>query len=71
MRNKRELTPIGKVVKKRLIEVGITHRQLAQQIGTSEQYLNSILFGARSGRNYIPKIARVLELDLESLRVSA
>ncbi|WP_199898935.1 helix-turn-helix domain-containing protein [Paenibacillus popilliae] len=71
MRKKRELTPIGKMVKKRLIEVGITHRQLAQQIGTSEQYLNSILFGARSGRNYLPKIARVLELDLEKLRVSA
>ncbi|UQZ83293.1 helix-turn-helix protein [Paenibacillus konkukensis] len=71
MRKKRELTPVGKVVKKRLIEVGITHRQLAQKIGTSEQYLNSILFGARSGRNYLPKIARVLDLDLESLKVSA
>ncbi|PZM64828.1 transcriptional regulator [Paenibacillus dendritiformis] len=71
MRKKRELTPIGKVVKKRLIEVGITHRQLAQEIGTSEQYLNSILFGARSGRNYLPKIARTLQIDLDSLRKPA
>lgn len=71
MRNKRELTPIGKVVKKRLIEVGITHRQLAQQIGTSEQYLNAILFGARSGKKFLPKIARVLGLELEKLKVSA
>ncbi|WP_018752645.1 helix-turn-helix domain-containing protein [Paenibacillus sanguinis] len=71
MRQKRELTPIGKVIKKRLIEVGITHRQLAQEIGTSEQYLNSILFGARSGRNYLPKIARALEIEFDSLRKPA
>ncbi|MEF2965640.1 helix-turn-helix transcriptional regulator [Paenibacillus sp. M1] len=71
MRKKRQLTPIGKAVKKRLIEVGKTHRQLAEEIGTSEQYLNSILYGARSGRNYLPKIARILELDLENLQMIA
>ncbi len=71
MRNKRKLTPIGRVIKKRLIEVGITHRQLAEEIGTTEQYLSAILFGVRSGRSYLPKIARALGIDPDAIPRSA
>lgn len=60
---KRQLTPFGVVVKKRLIDLGMTQVQLAEAIGTSKNYLNLILYGDRSGKKYIPSIIEELKLD--------
>ncbi|MGI6145539.1 MAG: helix-turn-helix transcriptional regulator [Clostridia bacterium] len=60
---KRQLTPFGVVVKKRLIDLGMTQVQLAEAIGTSKNYLNLILYGDRSGNKYIPSIIEKLKLD--------
>lgn len=65
---KRRLTPFGMLVKKTLIEKGMTQVQLAEEVGTSNKYLNLILYGDRSGDKYIGGIARVLDLDPESLK---
>lgn len=68
MRRKRELTAFGALVKKALIDKGMTQVQLAQEVGTSNKYLNLILYGDRSGEKYLHGIARVLDLDLEVLK---
>ncbi len=68
MQRKRKLTPFGVLVKKTLIEKGMTQVQLAEEVGTSNKYLNLILYGDRSGEKYISSIANVLGLDLDSLK---
>lgn len=68
---KRQLTPIGIQIKKRIIELGITQRELAEAIGTSECYLNFILYGERTGKKYIEPIKEFLKLDTEIFKISA
>jgi transcriptional regulator with XRE-family HTH domain len=68
---KRKLTNFGKMVKKNLIEKGMTQVQLAQEVGTSNKYLNLILYGERTGNKYTLKIAQVLDIDLEELKKTA
>lgn len=63
MSRKRELTRYGKQVKHKLIEMNMTQVELAEQVGTSKQYLGKILFGERSGTMYLEKIDRVLKLS--------
>lgn len=68
---KRQLTHFGITVKKRLIEKDMTQVQLAEIVGTSNKYLNLILYGDRTGEKYIDKIVTALELDPEELRKTA
>ncbi|EPR07787.1 helix-turn-helix domain-containing protein [Ruminiclostridium papyrosolvens] len=68
---KRQLTQFGMTVKKRLIEKGMTQVLLAEKVGTSNKYLNLILYGDRTGEKYIHKIISVLEIDPEELQKSA
>ncbi|WP_409227956.1 helix-turn-helix domain-containing protein [Gudongella sp. SC589] len=63
---KRNLTPFGYKVKKRLVQMNLTQKKLAEKIGTSEVYLSMILYGERSGDKYIPKINEVLDLSEKS-----
>ncbi|WP_270815197.1 helix-turn-helix domain-containing protein [Hungatella effluvii] len=58
-----KLTKFGKLVVKALTDKDMTKTQLAQQIGTSPQYLSYILYGIRSGEKYLPAIVVVLDLD--------
>ena len=51
---------IGKQIKKQLIDKNMTAKQLADQIGTSPQYLNKIIHGERSGEKYIDAIKEIL-----------
>lgn len=60
---KRELTEFGVAVKKRLVEMGQTQRQLAEAIGIQHVYLNIIIHGQRSGKKYIKAISNYLNLD--------
>ena len=62
MSRKRELTGYGKQVKHRLIELNMTQVELAEQVGTSKQYLGKILFGERAGTMYLEKIDTLLNL---------
>ena len=40
----------------------MTQVELAEQVGTSKQYLGKILFGERAGTMYIEKIDQVLNI---------
>lgn len=68
---KRKLSPIGVTIKKRLIELGKTQYQLANEVGTSSNYIYLIMIGERSGKRYLHKIANVLGIDLQKFDKSA
>lgn len=68
---KRQLTPFGMKVRKKLIELNMTQVELARQVGTTKVYLNYILHGERSGKMYINKIIKVLGLEDEYLMKTA
>ena len=51
----------GLDVKKRLIELGMTQKELSQKIGISEENLSIILSGRRGGWKYRGKIDEVLK----------
>lgn len=59
---KRALTIQGEAINKRLIELNMTQRELAEIIGTSEVYLSMILRGERAGYKYIDKIVATLQI---------
>lgn len=67
----RKLTAFGATVKKKLIDLDMTQVQLAEAVGTSNKYLNLILYGDRSGEKYKNSIIRVLGLDPEELKETA
>ncbi len=67
MRKLSEITPFGRQVKIRLLERNMDARDLARMIGTSPVQISRILHGKRPGREQIPKIAEILEIDLERL----
>ena len=62
-RKKRNLTFFGIQVKKRLLDLGMTQKQLADEIGLNTNYLTDILNGRKPGIKY--KDAIVARLNLE------
>lgn len=58
-------TIFGIKVKKRLIELNMTQRQLASEIGVNENYLTDILNGRRTGNKYRDSIIQRLDLKAE------
>lgn len=58
-------TDYAKQVKKRLVDLDMTQAELAKEIGTSQQYLTSILSGKRSGKTFLNKINAILQIDKE------
>lgn len=67
MKRKRELNLLGRECKKRLIEIQMSQKALAEKVGTTDKYLDLIFHGERSGAKYIYKIAEILGLNLEEL----
>ena len=66
MKTKNNPIPIfGLKVKKRLVELSMTQRQLANDIGVNENYLTDILNGRRSGRKYKDSIIKKLDLEAD------
>ncbi len=62
-RTQNRLTDFGKTVVKALIEQDMTKTELAEQIGTSPEYLSYILRGVRSGEKYRQPIIAALRLN--------
>ncbi len=62
-KNKRKLTAYGAWVKKRLIELDMQQKSLAQNINVSESYLADVLRGDKKGSKYISLINDILTID--------
>ena len=60
---RRRLTPLGKEIKKKLIDKGMTQVQLADRLGIGKQYLTKIMNGARSGAKYVDDICSMLNIN--------
>jgi Helix-turn-helix. len=57
---KRALNEFGKFVNEKLIELNMTQKELAEEVGTTPVYLSYILRGERAGRKYKEKILRII-----------
>lgn len=60
----RKLTPFGKEVKKRLIDMDMTQVELAAMLGIKKQYITKILCGERKESKYVKKISEILGIDV-------
>lgn len=54
----------GKKVKRRLIDVGMTSKELAAMLNIKPQYLSLICTGKRSGIKYRREITKILGIDV-------
>ena len=59
----KKLTAFGKKVKKRLIDLDMEQRELAKQLGVSSTTISYILYGERSGEEWIPKTCAALDMS--------
>lgn len=55
------LSIYGTKVKKRLIEIGMTQKELSKQLGISQENLSIILSGRRSGWKHRDRIDEILK----------
>lgn len=62
-RQRRQLTPQGKRIVKRLVDMNKTQVWLCKRLGIKTTYLTKILVGERSGQKYLAKIDDLLGLD--------
>lgn len=58
-----KLTPFGRKVKKRLIDKNMTQMELAKLLGCNKQYVHKILVGERSGKKFMEKISKILDIE--------
>lgn len=66
--NKKKLSSVGKVIKKRLIDINKSQVWLANEVGMNLSYLRLIVSGYRSGEKYLPAIEKALGLDSGTLQ---
>lgn len=59
----RQLTPLGKRIVKKLVDMNRTQVWLCNELGIKKSYLNRILHGERGGQKYLTKIYDILDLD--------
>lgn len=59
-KTKRQITPMGKEIKRRLVELEMSQEELATSVGCSPQYINHIIYGERSGEKYLEQIFLIL-----------
>ena len=65
MGKKSSLSPFGIKVKKKLTELDMTQRELANKVGCDENYLTHIFRGRRTDKKYRAAIRSELGLDTQ------
>ena len=58
------LTPLGKEIKKKLIDKEMTQKELADQLGVTKQYITKFITGTRTGEKYLCQIGAILDIDI-------
>lgn len=66
MKKSSTLTPFGKLVKIKLLEMDMDARDLAKMIGTNPVQISRILHGKRPGHGQVKQIARILDIPIEN-----
>ena len=62
MKKRKKLSPFGKAVKKKVIELDMSLADLAAELDISRQQLSGILTGERPGNKYRSQIIKLLGL---------
>lgn len=68
---KRKLTGFGMKIKKRLLEMSMSQRELSEKLGVSEVYLSRIMHGDRgdkTGTKYESQIIEILKLNIKKVK---
>ena len=60
---RQHLTPLGKEIKKKLIDKNMTSAMLAAELGVKPPYISMIMTGDRRGAKYILKICTILDIN--------
>lgn len=53
----------GKKVKKRLIDLGMSSKELAEKLQVDPRYVSKIIRGERSGLKYRNRIGKILKME--------
>lgn len=61
------VTPFGKEIKKRMIDLDMSQNDLAQKMGVSSPYVGEILRGTRNSANAQRKVCEAVGLDYDEL----
>lgn len=56
-------TPVGLAVKKRLLDLNLSQRDLAERLDVGESYVSMILSGERNSSDFMEKILNEIGLD--------
>lgn len=59
---------LGKLIKKRLIDLELTQTELAARIGVNHKYLSKIICGYRGPGRYTESLAKELGVSADELR---
>lgn len=62
------MTELGKVIKKALVDKGLTQKELAERIGMDRKYLNKIVRGVRRPGTYSSVLAQELGISEDDIR---
>lgn len=63
-RNRRKLTPFGLQIKLKLLEHGMTQRELCRTLNIPEEQLSEIMYGVRKAVTHRENIAKKLEIEV-------
>lgn len=63
MKNRRQLTYHGLLIKNRLMQLNMTQKELAEKLDVAVSYLTDILRGRRAGSKYMDKIYCILGIE--------
>lgn len=69
--HRKEMTRLGVMIKKHLLDRGMEHREFARKLGMSPMYLSKIIYGYRPPGEYTEALAKELGIDPEVVRILA
>ena len=61
------ITPFGKEIKKRMIDLDMNQKDLAEAINVTPSYISDVFRGARSGVKIKRKICKTVGLEYDQL----
>lgn len=61
-KTQKENVMFGKKVKKRLVDKGMTSKELAEMLNVDPRYISMIICGRRSGIKYKKRIMEILDM---------
>lgn len=65
MRTRKKPTPFGRAIRMRLAELDMQQSDLADMLGISRAQITYIVYGERSGREWVERICEALKMPMQ------